>query len=35
MGTLVFTLEDDVTEFDLTVTGSVSGLESDFSTTAS
>ena len=33
MGTLVFTLEDDVTEFDLTVTGSVSGLESDFETT--
>jgi hypothetical protein len=35
LGTLVFTLEDDVTDFDITVTGTVSGLASDQSTTVS
>jgi VCBS repeat-containing protein len=35
LGTLVFTLEDDVTEFDITVTGTVSGLASDFETAQS
>jgi hypothetical protein len=35
LGTLVFTLEDDVTDFDITVTGTVSGLASDQTTTAS
>ena len=35
LGTLVFTLEDDVSDFDITVTGTVSGLASDQTTTAS
>jgi VCBS repeat-containing protein len=35
LGTLVFTLEDDVSDFDITVTGTVSGLGSDQTTTAS
>ncbi|MDA9123751.1 cadherin-like domain-containing protein, partial [Paracoccaceae bacterium] len=35
LGTLVFTLEDDVTNFDITVTGDISGLASDQTTTAS
>ena len=33
LGTLVFTLEDDVSDFDITVTGTVSGLASDQTTT--
>ena len=35
LGTLVFTLEDDVTDFNITVTGDISGLASDQTTTAS